>query len=151
MEPLASVLSTFRGKGNRKSPKPTVVPGLHSLSLLLGTPMLYRVHFSRERSSIRGHYRYMSTSADRATSITTALISIPKDSVVTAGEVRKTFPSTEDVKDNVPATLRKIPNNFFHEAISPDNLKVAWMQLKSNPGMMARTSSSETLNQISQD
>jgi len=73
----------------------------------------------------------MSTSADRATSITTPLIYIPKDNVVTAGEERKTFPSIEDVKDNVMATHRKISNKFFHEAISPDNLKVAWVQLKS--------------------
>jgi len=67
----------------------------------------------------------MSTFADRATSMNTSLITISKNSVVIAGEKRKAFTSTEDVKDNASATFRKISTNFFHEAISSDNLKFA--------------------------
>lgn len=66
-------------------------------------------------------------------------------------EERKIFASIEDVKNNALATLKKVSNKFLHEAISSNNLKVMWMQLKPNFGMMAGTSTLETLNQISQN
>jgi retron-type reverse transcriptase len=36
----------------------------------------------------------------------------------------------------------------FNTLISPDNLRVAWMQLKSNPGMLTRGATDETINNI---
>lgn len=123
MEPLSSILCTFKRKGYNKNPKPTIVSALHRFLLTQGMPMLYRVHFY-ERFSIRCPYRHMSTNADRAISITTFLISIFLNAVVIAMEERKIFASIEDVKNNALATLKKVSNKFLHEAISSNNLKV---------------------------
>ena len=38
----------------------------------------------------------------------------------------------------------------FKEIVSPDNLKSAWYQLKSNPGMLTHGTSSETLNRLNE-
>jgi hypothetical protein len=119
MEFIGSILCTFKRKGYNNNSKPTIVFALHRFLLTQGVPMLYRVHFY-ERFSIRCPYRHMSTNADRAISITTVLISIFLNAVVTAMEERKNFASIEDVKDNASATLKKV----LHEAISSNNLKV---------------------------
>lgn len=42
------------------------------------------------------------------------------------------------------------PSNLinFNDLISPKNLRIAWVQLKSNPGMLARGANGETINSI---
>lgn len=38
--------------------------------------------------------------------------------------------------------------NFYNNIISEENLRAAWIQLKSNPGMMTSGASTETLNNL---
>lgn len=37
---------------------------------------------------------------------------------------------------------------FFEKAVSADNLRIAWVQLKSNPGFVSALDFSEFLNKI---
>ena len=71
---------------------------------------------------------------------------------VPVGEPRETPPTDMGVAENVAASEVIIYNNkdFYENMVSVSRLKIAWTQLKSNPGMMTPGATPETLNKISE-
>lgn len=56
----------------------------------------------------------------------------------------------EKYKSIIVNNIKKPIKLNFEKIVSPDNLKSAWYQLKSNPGMLTYGTSSETLNRLNE-
>jgi len=74
------------------------------------------------------------------------------------GETRKTPVSGGHKVENVSAPHHNNSNDpsnnhacFFEDLISPEKLKAAWIQLRSNPGMMTQANDETTLKGISKE
>ena len=85
--------------------------------------------------------------------------STQKEKVWVTGEIWKDSEPYVGSQDNESATTinnkkKKTSNtkvSLFEKAISVENLKAAWVQLKSNPGMLTQGSTNTTLNNITED
>lgn len=88
--------------------------------------------------------------------------SAPRMSATTrvAGETRKNLATYAGPKDNTLASTDEfiggneqanvVPSDLFERLVSKDSLKRAWIQLKSNPGMLTLGTTSQTLEGISE-
>lgn len=75
-------------------------------------------------------------------------VAVSAESRSPAGELLKTTGNHESLLDNVVAYDPKSNSHLFLKAVSSSNLKVAWHQLKSKPGMMTPGTSGKTLSGI---
>lgn len=168
------VRNNITGKGHNDFPKPAIAAkqphrDLFSLCGPLGFRYIPR--------TINANIRVRFNTTTNGTPNIVAAQGEPKATTVTekapVGETRKTLETQEDPMDNASANgmiprgscsapssppncrLRSaqasINSELFESTVSPESLKAAWVQLKSNPGMMTPGVTKETLDGIDED
>jgi retron-type reverse transcriptase len=91
---------------------------------------------------------------EKSTTVTcTALVCIPQTNFDTIDNGSAPNTNEQLANENLQgSTSKELKFNYigqFVDAISVDNLKRAWLQLKSNPGMLTEGSNDETIHNIS--
>lgn len=130
------VRNNFTGKGSYGFPKPAIAAKQPHRDLFsLCGPLGFRYIPRTVNANIRAIFN---TTTSRTPNIAVAEEESEATAVidmVPAGETRKTTDTQEVPVDNASAN-GIIHSGLFERAVSPKSLKAAWVQLKSQPGML---------------